>query len=108
NDQEAPDSYDMMDVILGKTKEGREIMHEESFTHALRVGDWKYIQPVSGKIPGWMKNKDIEVGLTKEPQLYNLKDDIGEQNNLAESNPEKAAEMEKMLQKILAKGTRVK
>ena len=35
----------------------------------------------------------IELGNNKKYQLYNLKEDIGQQNNLAESNPEKLSEM---------------
>ncbi|RIJ49800.1 aryl-sulfate sulfohydrolase [Maribellus luteus] len=44
---------------------------------AVRLGDWKLIQ--------YFENNDIE--------LYNLKEDIGEVNNLAESNPEKVREL---------------
>jgi hypothetical protein len=33
------------------------------------------------------------LGNNKKYQLYNLKEDIGQQNNLAESNPEKLSEM---------------
>ena len=36
---------------------------------------------------------NIELGNASEYQLYNLKDDLGEQNNLAESNEEKLKEM---------------
>ncbi len=50
---------------------------------AIRFGDWKLIQ--------YFENNDIE--------LYNLKDDIGEKNNLAESNPEKRNELLSMLEK---------
>ena len=35
----------------------------------------------------------IELGNNKKYQLYNLKEDIGQQHNLAESNPEKLSEM---------------
>lgn len=44
---------------------------------AIRLGDWKLIQ--------YFENNDIE--------LYNLKDDIAEKNNLAKSNPEKKQEL---------------
>ena len=39
---------------------------------------------------------NIELGNSKEYLLYNLKDDIGQQNNLAKSNPEKLEEMIKL------------
>ncbi len=36
---------------------------------------------------------NIETANSKEFQLYNLKEDIGQQNNLAETNKEKLQEM---------------
>ncbi|MBK3518286.1 sulfatase [Carboxylicivirga marina] len=50
---------------------------------AIRLGDWKLIQ--------YFENNDIE--------LFNLKDDLGEKNNLAQSNPEKANELLEHLEK---------
>ncbi|MCY1722082.1 sulfatase [Prolixibacteraceae bacterium Z1-6] len=50
---------------------------------AMRLGDWKMIQ--------YFENNDIE--------LYNLKDDIGEKNNLANLKPEKVQELLAMLEK---------
>jgi len=44
---------------------------------AIRLGDWKLIQ--------YFENNDIE--------LYNLTNDIGEKNNLAEANPDKVKEL---------------
>ena len=45
--------------------------------------------------PGHPVNKqvNIELGNDKTYQLYNLKDDLGQQTNLAEANPEKLAAM---------------
>jgi len=39
---------------------------------------------------------NIELGNSKDYLLYNLKEDLGQQNNLAESNPEKLEEMIKL------------
>ncbi len=50
---------------------------------AIRLGDWKLIQ--------YFENNDVE--------LYNLKDDISEKNNLAKSNTEKAEELLAILDK---------
>jgi arylsulfatase A-like enzyme len=52
---------------------------------AIRVGDWKYLH-------------FYEDG---RRELYNLKDDIGESQNLIQSMPEKAAEMKAMLDAAL-------
>ena len=39
------------------------------------------------------KQVDIELGNSKEYQLYNLKEDIGQSDNLASSHPDKLKEM---------------
>ncbi len=49
----------------------------------IRFGNWKLIQ--------YFENNDLE--------LYNLKKDIGEKNNLAKSNPEKTQELLDLLEK---------
>jgi len=93
----APDSKDMLSVLIGQSKQGRTTMLEESFTMALRLGNWKYIEPVSKKTPDWLANKDVATGLQKTPQLYNLKEDPKEENNLVLKFPEKAKELKERL-----------
>ena len=100
NDNEALDSFNALPVILGKSKKGRKVMLEEAFTLGLREGDWKYIHPVSSEKPGWMSNKKIETGLTKKIQLYNLKTDPSEQNNVADLYPKQVVKMQKQLDEI--------
>ncbi len=97
---EAPDSKGMLDAWLGKSEKGREVMLEESFTLGIRKGNWKYIEPQRGKSPGWIKNKKIEGGFGNEDQLYNLTEDLGEQNNVAADHPEVVEEMKKLLEEI--------
>ena len=57
---------------------------------ALRQGDWKIV-----KAPGGGTGPAEEPGKasTKGAQLYNLKDDIAEKENLAEKKPEKLKEL---------------
>lgn len=90
---DATDSENHLDAWLGRSEKGREYMLEEAYTLALRKGDWKFIRPQTDKTPDWMKNKKINSGLLSEIQLYNLKDDIGETNNLAKEHPEIVAEL---------------
>ena len=86
------DSENMLDVLMGKSEIGREsLVIEATSRTALRKGDWLLIPPYKGKAINEKVN--IEVGSAKEFQLYNLKEDIGQQNNLAEANPEKLKEM---------------
>ena len=97
---DAPDSEELLDAWLGKSKKGRELMLEEAFTFGLRMGDWKYVSPQQGTTPDWLKNKDVETGLSEQEKLYNLKNDIGEKNNIAGQHPEIVKEMREKLEKI--------
>ena len=101
DDKEAPDSHDVLDAILGRSKTGRETMLEEAFSLAIREGNWKYIAPVSGTIPAWMANKGVEPGLSHEDQLYNLSSDVYEKNNLKNENKDKLEELKNKLNYIL-------
>lgn len=97
---DAPDSYGLIDAWLGKTTRGRNTMLEEAYTLAIRDGDWKYINPQEKATPDWLKNKDIETGLSNEPQLYNIKNDPGEQENIASKFPGKVKELQQKLSLI--------
>lgn len=103
---DAPDSFDLLDSWLGKKKQGRETMLEESFTLSVRNGDWKFIAAQTKPTPDWLANKDIEVGLQNSPQLFNLKTDPAESNNVVQKYPDKAAEMQRLLDGILKGRTR--
>src|SRR5690606_35846139 len=95
------DSQNMLPALLGESRRGRNIMLEESFTMSLRNQHWKYIAPVTKRVPDWLANKDVATGLQKNTQLYNLKDDPSEEHNLAEKFPDKVKEMEMLLEEVL-------
>ncbi|MEA1886089.1 MAG: arylsulfatase [Bacteroidota bacterium] len=87
-----PDSYDMLDLFLGKDTTGRkELIMEAGGRTAFRKGNWVLIPPYPG--PAIASNVNIELGNSDDYQLYNLEDDTGQQNNLAETNPDKLNEM---------------
>ena len=106
-DNEAPDSFNMLDVMLGNSTHGRELMLREAYrSFSLRKNNYKYI-PAVKEIHDWIQTtKKIEGGESLEPQLYDLSKDIGEQNNIAKQHPELIAELDAELQKIIAKPTR--
>nr|WP_320118777.1 arylsulfatase [uncultured Marinifilum sp.] len=93
------DSEDMLDVFLGKSVKGREdLVIEATSRTAYRKGDWLMIPPYKGdKV---LKEVNIEIGNSDEFQLYNLKEDIAQQNNLASTKPEKLKELIKSFEKI--------
>lgn len=88
------------DVLAGKSilpiwqgKEGAKTPHEIFFysQNAVRSGDWKYHQKETFK---WKPT----ARKTSGPSLYNLKEDIGEANNLIEKYPEIAERLRKALE----------
>ncbi|MEO0510069.1 MAG: arylsulfatase [Verrucomicrobiota bacterium] len=89
----APDSLNSMDALLGQGEGNRYLIQEHSHQLALRDGDWKLIR-LSNK---GRKNKGkIEVSYA----LYNLAEDIGEQNDILKQHPERADEMKVLLDSI--------
>jgi len=96
----APDSHNTLDVLLGKSKTNRAFVVEQAVngTLSLLKGDWKYIEPSNG--PKINKLTNIELGYDPAPQLYNLKTDLGEKNNVAAKNPKQVSMMEALLKTI--------
>ena len=92
SDATTQDSKNLMAVLLGKSESGRdELVLEATSRTAFRKGDWAMIPPYNG--PARNDLVDIELGNDSVYQLYNLKEDLGQQNNLAESHPEKLQEL---------------
>jgi arylsulfatase A-like enzyme len=102
---DAPDSLNMLDTLLGKDKVGRENVIEDSRsgTYAIRIGDWKYIKPSNDKAHKIVAGN--ETGNDLEPQLYNLKDDIGETTNLSKKHPERTQKMAAKFKTLMDTGT---
>ena len=99
SDRKGQDSNDLLDVFLGKSNKGRDnIVLEASSRTAFRQGDWALIPPYEG--PELAEAVQIELGNSPVYQLYNLKEDIGQQINLAESQPDKLKEMINAFQAI--------
>ncbi len=91
-DENASDSQEMLDVLLGNSVQGREdLVLEATSRTAYRNGDWVFIPAYKG--PAIQKQVKIELGNSPEALLFNLKDDPGQQNNLATTHPEKLREM---------------
>lgn len=99
----APDSFEELDAILGQNPVGREHLVEHAGQTSLRLGSWKFIP--GGPGPKFSKLTNTEYGNDKEPQLYDLKNDVGETKNVANEFPEKLTEMRKMLNQIKESGS---
>ena len=94
----AMDSEDHLQALLGKKSTGRNVLVEQGGTLSIVKDGWKYITPSGGV--AYDKLTGTETGSNPAPQLYNLKEDIGEKNNLAENHPEKVKELEALLTSI--------
>ncbi|MEO7463808.1 MAG: arylsulfatase [Ferruginibacter sp.] len=93
------DSENMLPELLGKSKKGRSVVVEQGLeSMAVLSGGWKFIAPNNGNKMDTLTN--IELGNSRQPQLFNLKEDIGEKNNLAEKYPAKLREMQALLLSI--------
>jgi len=93
------DSENVLNALLGKSKEGRDnLIIEATGKTALRSGHFLYIPAYKGK--NFREKVGIEVGNFPFEQLYNVSEDKGQHNNLAESNPEKLSEMKQVFEKL--------
>ncbi len=100
SDKRGPDSQEMINLFLGSDSSGRyDLIMEAGGRTAYRIGNWVLIPPYPG--PAIARNVNIELGNSDDYQLFNLEDDIGEQNNLSKTYPEKLNEMIQAYESIL-------
>ena len=100
---EAPDSRNLLPVLRGESESGRDhLVQLATGTLALIDRPWKYIAPSGG--PAYNERTDIELGNSSEPQLYNLRRDPAEQENVAEEHPDVLEEMQALLERIKQDG----
>ncbi|MDL2304550.1 arylsulfatase [Bacteroides sp. OttesenSCG-928-D19] len=92
----APDSRNQLNVFLGEDKKGRDYIIEQAGVLSISTSEWKYITPGNGSAYNRLTN--TELGNSKEAQLYNLRLDRGEQQNLAVENPAKIEELSAILE----------
>ena len=97
---EARDSFNTLDVFLGKSRKDRNYVIEHAIDGNLSLirGNWKYIEPHAGvKVK---REVTIETGNDLQPQLYDLKTDLGETKNMAAQYPKVVAELTTLLKSI--------
>ena len=86
------DSLPLLELLMGQSDEGRdEMVIEATSRTAFKRGDWVMIPPYEG--PAVNDKVQIELGNDSDFQLYNLNEDIEQQNNLAPLMPGKLQEM---------------
>lgn len=96
---ERTDSRNILPVLLGKSDKGRnDLVIEGMYNYAYREGDWVMIPPYPTR--GRSDESDSFTGLGLCYQLYNIKEDTGQQNNLAEKEPARLRRMMQSFEKI--------
>ena len=83
------DGISFLPTLLGETQNQHDYLywefHEKGGRKALRKGDWKLV------------NYDVKNPEKTTIELYNLVDDIGEENNVAAKHPELVKELTKLM-----------
>lgn len=98
----APDGEELLATLKGEDAKGREhLIIEAGRRTAFRSGDWLMIPPYDG--PKYNTRTNIELGNSKDYQLYDLSNDVEQQYNVANENPEKLNEMILAYEKNLEK-----
>jgi arylsulfatase A-like enzyme len=99
------DSEDMLEVLMGNSENGREeLILEATSRTALRSGDYIMIPPYNGPAVNTLVN--IEMGNDKEYQLYNIKKDLGQNENIASAEPELLENLKKRFEELRGSGNR--
>jgi arylsulfatase A-like enzyme len=101
-EEQAIDSHDNLQVLLGKKETDREFVVQQNMGGTLSIikDNYKYIEPGDGPALNPYTNPPVELGNSPLPQLYNLANDPGEKKNLAEKFPEITKQLADELQKI--------
>ncbi len=99
--ESAVDSQDMYEALIGADPVGRDqlMVEDVSCGKMLRRGNWTYLSPSEGA--PFMPIVQIETGLSRDPQLYNMDYDIGQQENVAWAYQDVVKDMEARLQEIM-------
>lgn len=99
-DDEAPDSLNMLGPLLGRSPEGRDelIVEGSGRNTVFRRGDWVFIPPHEGPAKHY---SGIELGNSSVPQLYDLSLDVGQIENAAEERSDMVTGMSERLAELL-------
>ena len=108
-DDAAEDSHSMLAHLKGKTKTVRtqHVHNTETNAYAMRQGDWVLVNTKTGYHSGrnttWEAKHSYQND-NKAPQLYNLREDIGQRKNIAEKHPEIVERLTALLTEIRERG----
>ncbi|SDZ76915.1 Arylsulfatase A [Porphyromonadaceae bacterium KH3R12] len=101
-EEKLSDSRNQLPAWLGLDNEGREYLIGAATSLMIRTKDWKYIEPNKGRQYNMLT--DTEMGNSPEDQLYHLRYDRGEYDNIAEKNRLKVRFFKQILEEEKSKG----
>ena len=100
--KQATDTQGQWNIWTGASTDNmRKYVVQEAIGSNLSItdGTYKYIAPSDGSPVAWQTG--IETGFMPKPQLYNIKEDRGERNNIAEKEPGILDKLKAQLNKII-------
>lgn len=105
----AEDSYNQLGLLTGEAPSARDtLVHNTNANgYALRHGDWVLIATPTGavsKVPRWFDQANGYVPHEHPGELYNLRQDLAQKNNLYAAQPEIVKELTALLEQIRSKG----
>ena len=115
----AEDSYDMTAALFGRASDSpiREatVHHGSRGWFGIRQADWVLIDYPTGdsnvagpnREPEWFRRERTVVEHDQEVELFNLRDDPAQTDNLAASNPERVRSMQRLLERYKHDGRSV-
>ncbi|ENM5730592.1 arylsulfatase [Vibrio mimicus] len=98
---EAPDSQPLLDTLLGKDPVGRSEMVLEGMQYKKVFRNQRYAYIPAHDDDFVCQYTGNEKGNQSSPQLYDLKDDVGQITNLAEQMPDMVQELDQALHQAI-------
>ena len=97
------DSQDQLPAWLGIDPDGRDYVIGAASSLTILTRDWKYIEPSNGRPYNRLTN--TELGNKQADQLYDMRSDRGEYDNVAEKNKLMVRFLKQLLEEEKSKGT---
>ena len=102
DDSQLSDSRKELNTWLGKDKKGRDYVIGASSALTILTENWKYIKPVNAN--PYQKLTNIETGHNPKDQLYDMRVDRGEYDNVAENNQLVVSFLKQLIEEERSKG----
>lgn len=96
------DSQPQLSAWLGHDRQGRDYVIGASHSLTVLTSDWKYIEP--SNVVAYSEWTNTELGNNPNDQLYDIRHDRGEYDNIADENPLMLRFMKQILEEEKAKG----